>query len=419
MTQRKVLLLTYHFPPSAASGSFRLLGFARHLPKAGWQPIVVAPPQTPWEPVDPELGALVPADVVQRPVPYPQRVPKLLRKLAPQALWLPRAWQACREVMRVERPDAVLTSGPPHWVHLLGLRLQRLFGVPWVADFRDPWTNFGKGVAPGLATRWALYWEGKVVDRADLVLANAPNATRVFQQTYPAHADKIITLTNGYDPEDVQVSEGAVAGPLRLVHAGELYHGRDPVPLLDAMARWNQHGSRRVRLDVIGRNYLPVNLVEEIRRRGLEQDVGMTGQLPYREALAEMARASILVLFDSPGRTIGVPAKLYEYFGAGRPILALAEAAGDTASVLKDSGVPHRLASPRAASQIHQALAELVCDLERQPAGKRHNERLQHYTRAHLAGTLGGLLDRIAVGRSTQPLTLKEGGTRQPCHAMH
>ncbi len=396
MAHRKVLLITYHFPPQAASGSFRLLGFARHLPAAGWQPIVVAPPELPWEPNDVELGRQVPADVPVRPAPYPRFAPKVLRALAPRALWLPRALAVCRAAMYADRPDVILTSGPPHWVHLLGLALRRSFGVPWVADFRDPWTINTRGRLPGWLPMWENVWERLVFAEADLVLANAPNARALFQRTYPAHADKVVTLTNGFDPAEGPLAAPAADGPLSLVHAGELYLSRDPVPLLDALADWNQQTDRRARLEVIGRNYLPINLTEEIRRRGLERDVVMTGQLPYRASLEAMARARILVLFDTPRRTVGVPAKLYEYFGAGRPILALAEHDGDVAHVLRDSGVLHRLASPQDAGQIRQALTELVGALAEQIDYQADADRLRRYTRAHLAGELAALLARLA-----------------------
>lgn len=399
MTIRKVLLITFHFPPSAASGAFRLLGFARHLRPAGWQPLVIAPPRTPWEPSDPALAAQVPPDVVVRAVPYPFGAPKALRWLLPNAVWLPRAWAACKGVMAEHRPEAVLTSGPPHSIHLLGLWLKRRYGVSWLADFRDPWITAHHVQAGGLASWAPRYYEKKVFDGADALIANAPNAAHLLREALPQHAAKVFSLTNGFDPEEFPVGQVSSEGPIRLVHTGELYLRRDPVPLLDALAAWNREaGRRKARLDVIGRSDLPIDLAEEIRRRGLENDVVMTGQLPYREALQAMAQAGILVLFDTPGRKIGVPAKLYEYFGARRPILALAEEGGDTALVLRDSGVVHRLASPKDAGQIQQALAELAphAAAAMPPLG----ERLQRYTRAQLGREMASILDRLVGGRA-------------------
>src|SRR5437870_4111524 len=110
---RKLLLLTYHFPPTAASGTFRILGFARHLPSYGWQPVVVAPPQLPWEPIDEELVRHVPPEVIVNPVPYPAHgLTKPLRRFARHALWLPKALAAARRAVEEHRPEAVLTSSP-------------------------------------------------------------------------------------------------------------------------------------------------------------------------------------------------------------------------------------------------------------------------------------------------------------------
>src|SRR5262245_32895240 len=140
MAQRPLLILTFHFPPSAASGSFRLLGFARHLPKFGWRALVVAPPRMPWEPVDPDLARQIPRETVVESVPYPEsRLSYPARWYAPVACWLPGAWAGCRRVTRRYRPEAILTSGPPHYVQVLGLWLKRCYGLPWIADFRDPW----------------------------------------------------------------------------------------------------------------------------------------------------------------------------------------------------------------------------------------------------------------------------------------
>jgi hypothetical protein len=127
--------------------------------------------------------------------------------------------------------------------------------------------------------------------------------------------------------------------------------------------------------------------------------VSFDGQRSYQETLDAMQRADILVLFDSPGRTIGVPAKLYEYLGAGRPVLALAEPGGDTAAILRDSGVLHRLASPNQATQIQQALRELA-DASHSSAALGDPARLQRFTRQNITGALADRLDAL-VGPPT------------------
>jgi Glycosyltransferase Family 4 len=320
MLLKKVLLITYHFPPSAASGSFRLLGFTRHLPVHGWQPLVVAPPQLPWEPIDSCLAEDVPIDAVVHHVPYPSGAPKLLRYFAQNAVWLPRAWFACKRMIEVYRPDVILTSGPPHCVHVLGHHLKRRYGVPWFADFRDPWISEGTDKRLSFMQRWERRWEQRVFQNADRVLANAPNACRMFQATYPLERDKIFTLTNGFDPRSSKTLLEQDSC-IRLLHAGELYYGRDPLPLFEALAKLNADPAARrpFELEILGRcDPGGVDYQQWLQQRGWSSFVKMRGQQAYQNTLDALDRAGILVLFDSPGRKIGVPAKLYEYFGARR-----------------------------------------------------------------------------------------------------
>jgi hypothetical protein len=405
MLRKKILLITYHFPPSAASGTFRLLGFARHLPTFGWRPLVVAPPTLPWEPIDPQLVKQVPAEAIVQHVPYPIGAPKLLRVLAQNAIWLPRAWAACKRLIQEQRPDVILTSGPPHCVHVLGHYLKRSTGLPWVADFRDPWISEGKSKKLGLMQRWALRWERSVFQNADLILANAPNACRMFQETYPNSRDKVVTLTNGFDPLAGQEFLPALANrkvyptTVRLLHAGEIYAGRDPQPLFEALADLNTATESVVpyRLQILGRNESDLDAL--LRQNGWADFVEVQGQRTYQESLEAMGNADLLVLFDSPGRTMGVPAKLYEYFRAGRPILALAEPNGDVATILRESGVLHRIASPTDTTQIRRALGQLTQAMH---TGDTIADaaRLQRFTRENLTRTLAGRLDTL-IGQPT------------------
>ena len=403
MLLKKALLITYHFPPSAASGAFRLLGFARHLPTFGWQPIVVAPPTMPWEPVDSELARSLPEEVVVEPVPYPASAPRLLRMFAQNAIWLPRAWSACRRMIREHRPDVILTSGPPHCVHVLGHYLKRWSGLPWVADLRDPWISDGTVRRLSWSARYAQRWERRVFANADRILANAPNACQLYQDAYPLQCDKVVTLTNGFDPRDASPRERHDMQVTRLLHAGEIYAGRDPLPLFQALAQLNAASAPHYQLEIIGRCESDgLALPNLLRQRGWDDFVALQGQRAYRDTLDAMDAADILVLFDSPGRTVGVPAKLYEYFGAGRPILALAEPDGDVAAILRASGVLHRVASPRNRDQIERAVRELTQALQ-SANGRANPPSLQQFTRANIARALAMQFDTL-IGQTTSPI---------------
>ena len=401
---KKLLLLTYHFPPSGASGSFRLLGFTRHLPKFGWQATVVAPPRMPWEPADPELARQIPPEVQVCSVPYPKGLlSKPLRRFAPYAVWLaPAVREALRLVHRC-RPDAVLTSGPPHCVHLLGLLLRRHFRLPWVADFRDPWVADGKQAAQrSLKIRWETHWERAVIRGADVVVANAPRACRSMQNAYPRYRGKMITITNGYDPESFppQELDPPVDRTLTILHAGELYCGRDPRPFLDALRDLQSEHSTplplRVRLvgSLSAKDFAAgFDLRREVEQRGLAASVSLEGWMPYQRVLKDLLASDLLLLFDTPGRQIGIPAKAYEYLGAGRPILALAERDGDLAWLLRASGLPHRIAPPHNPVQIKRALAELIKELSSGNSVSLLQGGTSQFTRETLAGRLADALN--------------------------
>lgn len=416
-----LLLVTYHFPPSAASGAFRMLGFARHLPKFGWRTVVVAPPSMPTEPVDGGLRNSVPADTPIHHAAYPQGwASRPLRRLAPRAVWLPPAWFACVGAIKEHKPRAVLTSGPPHVVHLLGLLVKRRYGLPWLADFRDPWVAGSREAGdPPWRDWWARPMEPAVMREADTLIVNAPRAREVLQRAYPEHADKIAVVTNGFDPEDFAVLEPH-AGPhdaLRIVHTGELYASRDPRPVLDAVQELAADATRPVQLRIVGRaGDLPFDLPTEVRKRGLEANVVVTGQVPHAESLRELRAADILLILDTPGRTAGVPAKLYEYLGAGRPILALAEQNSDVARILAESGAAHCVADPRDVLAVKQALLHL-CRLGSNPGEAPDLETsLSRFTRARLAQRLVQLAEDVVAPRDG-PYPRRERGHTMNCIA--
>jgi len=402
MNLRRVLIVTYHFPPSAASGSFRLMGFVRHLPKFGWRSVVVAPPRLPWEAVDVNLVRDLPPETVVYHVRHDLRGPLglALKFYAPLSSWLPKAWWACTRAVHRHRPEVMLTSGPPHMVHRLGLLLKRQHRLPWVADFRDPWVA-GVEAAGGTprGARRAARVEAAVMGAADAIVANTPGSCAVLRDAYPEAAARMVAITNGYDPEAfVAFDAPARAGSeLKITHPGQLYAGRDPRPFLDAirdLERDRPAGFPPLRAHFVGNlDGQDTDLVAAIRGRGLEEVVTVSGPVSYSESLREMMQSDILLLLDSPGRSAGVPAKVYEYIGAARPILALAESDGDLAWVLRESGVPYRIAPPGDPARIKRALVELVAAAREAPKSARVQQSASRFTRESLTGELATILD--------------------------
>jgi glycosyltransferase involved in cell wall biosynthesis len=407
MPLRNVLLLTYHFPPSGAVAVYRMLGLVRYLPKYGWQPVVVAPPCVPWEPEDASLLAQVPPETPIERVPFASGFfGKIARYLAPESHWPWKASSACNRMIREHRPEAIFTTSPPGCVHLLGMRLQKRFGLPWLADFRDPWvTNLPAGRR---SPRWrcAGWLEGRVMKRATTLIANTPLNQRGWAEAYPREAHKMVVITNGFDPDRFASPPTRRAGEkFTILHAGELYHGRDPRPLLDAL-RDLQSGPVpwSVNVEFLGRTTEALfDFSSEIQSRRLESIVRLEGQVPYTDALKRMMHADILLIVQTPEYRVGVPAKLYEYLGAGRPILALAEPDSDIGWVLRESQMLHRIVPPRDVPRIKQALVELTREVQAGCPAVPDRDALRQFTRERMAQRTAECLDRSVSTRVVTP----------------
>jgi hypothetical protein len=228
----------------------------------------------------------------------------------------------------------------------------------------------------------------------------------------------MVTITNGFDPDSFprRAPRAGKSNQLVLLHTGELYVGRDPRPFLDALRDINNPS---VRVRFLGRATVgDLDLQAEIGRRGLHRIVELGGQVAYEESLRAMAAADVLILFDSPGRRVGVPAKLYEYLGAGAAVLALTEPEGDAAWVLRQSGVLHRIASPKDPAQIRKALTELVgCLSAGQPISPTP-ERLAAFTRESIGRELAEYLDSLVSPAQAQPGVMAERSSRDSERAL-
>ena len=390
MTPR-ALVVACNFPPDASVGTMRTLRLIRHLTASGWRVDVVTIAPEGFRPgtvVDPALLDKVPPAVsVIRATPlrpFERVSARLKRATAPattsersgpsatkratrerqgsvsrarraisaalalpdrEVSWLiPAVWRGWRHARRA-RPDVIYSSGPPFTGHLAGLALARLLSVPWVADFRDPWAR-----APWREDRfeferraWAIF-ERLVVERAQTVVFATETNQRDFARHYGAATAQFFVVSNGCDPADFEGMVPKVerhGGRFVLLHAGSLYGARNPAALLRALASAIEKGRldrSRFRLRFIGRlGSLGADLPAIARQLNLAEVVEFASHMPRRESLQEMVDASALLVVQ-PVTTVSIPAKLYEYMAAGRPILALAEPGGETADLVERSG---------------------------------------------------------------------------------
>ena len=377
VTRLRLLLVTYYFPPSGGAGVQRTLKFTKYLRDAGVEPVVLTVEAGAYPSLDPTLADDVPAGVetvrtrALDPFGLYGALTGRSRREAvavgsvggadslgkkaglwaranvflPDARvgWVPFAARAARRLVQAGRADAVLTSGPPHSTHLVGLALRRAApGVPWVADFRDPWTgiNFYDELpmtAPARAFDAAL--ERRVLRAADAVVTVSPTWARELEAKGGLAPGAVRVIQNGFDPDDLDRPAPPRPEAFTLTHVGSLYGSRDPETLWASVAALRGRGGLgRLRVRLVGRVDDAVRA--SLRRHGLDAITDEGGVVGHAEAVAAMAGAGLLFLSIEPVRNADgiLTGKLYEYLASGRPVLALGPPNGDAARLLASVG---------------------------------------------------------------------------------
>ncbi|AWN14293.1 glycosyltransferase [Salinisphaera sp. LB1] len=413
--ERRVLLVTFHYPPlAAAPGALRASAFARYLPAFGWQPHILAPRTSAYDPGSCEAGAVVPGHVhrawaidARRHLGWRRRYMAWTAVPDRWVAWLPGAIASGLAAIWRHDIQVIWSTYPIATSHLVAAVLARLTGRPWVAEFRDPMTLDG---APAQRRVLAAI-ERRVMQQADHLIFATDGSARDYVRRYPAIESRCTVIPNGYDPElqpDMSASPeageaSAAAGPRRIVHSGQLYsRDRDPAVLFEALAGMKQAGrisSEQVRF--VFRNTQDATLyAREVARLGLEDLVEIAPRLPHAAALAEQARADALLLLQGQGFNRQVPAKLFEYLRAGRPLLALVDPDGDTRALLEEVGVGECVAAPDRPEAIAAAVSALIECLDRygsdHPRWRPAPDRLSKYSRRVGTARLAELLRELA-----------------------
>ncbi|MHB8762742.1 MAG: glycosyltransferase [Deferrisomatales bacterium] len=415
-------MIAFHYPPvGGSSGYLRTLKFGKYLPEHGWEADVLTVHERAHPQVDRSTLAEVPVGVqvhrasawdAKRHLSWKGRYPDCLSVPDNYSTWLPFGAWAGRKVVRQRGIRALYSTSPVPTAHLIGWALHSLTGLPWIADFRDPWIEEDPEVPRGpVLTRFERWLEKHVVRRATAVTATTRRLAAELAARHPnLDPGKFHVIMNGFDEEDfgtVGTSAAPKGSRFRLTHAG-LLNGtyRNPLPLL-AAARdaIHERGLRAGEMEVCflgAGDYLrSAEFREAVRSLGLEDVVQIPGHVPYEQCLREMAASDVLLLLQGGDDTRNlIPAKLFEYLRIGRPVLALTDPESATAEVLGELG-GGRVVGIEDTRGIRQALLARMGDGRGEggvPAVDR--ERLAGYSRRRLTGKLAALLDGL-VGRST------------------
>ena len=421
MSIRKLVVLTYYWPPSGGSGVQRWVYFTHHLKKMGWEPIIITvdDKQASYPQRDKSLNALVQdIRVIRTPTREPLHqyarwlgngsIPQgavphktIFQKLAafirgnffvPDARigWVPFARKALKELLATEKIDWVITTGPPHSTHLAVLPLKQKDSFRWLVDLRDPWTDlfYNQQLYRLSKTRKKdQLLEKKVLQSADTVLTTVGGELhtllkqRVLKQNF-------VAIPNGFDAEKIQTFQRQnLEGVFHVVFTGLLTQNQDYPALFQALQ--NLNSPLPIRLSLAGQ--IDSIILQEIKAAFPEIDLHHLGYLPHKEALGLMFQADVLVNFIFKGAsTHMISGKLLEYMATGVPVLSLGDPQSEAGRLLLQ-GSAAKLIEPVDIQKVVAFLEKAV-----QQKGRWENDFPQKnaWSREGTAQRLGTLLSK-------------------------
>jgi glycosyltransferase involved in cell wall biosynthesis len=355
---KKVLMVAFHFPPMrGSSGILRTLKFSRYLPEFGWEPIVLTTHTRAYASTSKDQAAEIPQRVpvyrafgfdTSRHLSFMGHYPSLLALPDRWVSWTLGAVPMGLYLIRKYRPDVIWSTYPIATAHLIGLTLSRLSGLPWVADFRDPMTD--ADYPPDRYTRQMFQWiEEKSFSYCTRAVLTTPGALDNYKERFPqTPASHFRLIENGYDEENFAAAERSLIkeqkknNRLVLIHSGIIYPSeRDPTQFFAALAALSEkgfisHTGLHVILRATAHDEYLLRLIDQYK---IGDIVSLAPPISYGEALSEMLAADGLLILQASNCNNQIPAKLYEYLRARRPILALTDPTGNTASALISVGV--------------------------------------------------------------------------------
>ncbi len=408
-------MIAFHFPPLAgSSGIQRTISFARQLPRFGWEPLVLTAHPRAYERVSDDQLMEVPSTVERafaldsaRHLALLGRYPAFAARPDRWVTWWLGAVPKGLKLIRKYRPHAVWSTYPIATAHMIGHTLHRFSGLPWIADFRDPMAQDGYPADPKTWQRFRVI-EERALRNASFSVFVTPGAARTYRERYPqVPGARLAVIENGYDEESFAQLESSgtdalLPGTFTLVHSGIVYPSeRDPTQLFQALRLMLDEGrltagELRVRLRAPAHEDMLAKLLDRFR---VKEVVEICPPVPYRRALQEMMRADGLLVLQASNCNHQIPAKVYEYLRCGRPIIALTDPAGDTADLLRRTGID-AIARLDSAEEIARELRRFLDQARGGKAVLPDGIFVTGASRLNRTRELAGLLDRLPVSGS-------------------
>ncbi len=430
---KTVLILTYYWPPSGGAGVQRWLKFVKYLKEFGWEPIVYTAENGEMPEIDQSLEKDVPKNIVvlKTPIWEPYNAYKKLigqkkdqkinaaflnenKKTSPlnnfavwirgnffipdaRKFWIKPSVKYLLNYLSGHKVDAIISSGPPHSMHLIAKALKRKHpNIKWVADFRDPWTNidFYKDLK---LTWWAdkkhKRLEKEVLFESNAVISVGQLMSDELAALNGSQNSKFKVITNGYDEDDLVKTSVEKDKKFSIAHIGTLVKTRNPIGLwkvLSELIHENEAFKNSLEIKLVGK--LDIAVKESIEEHHLSSFVKKIDYLPHDKVIEEQqrSRVNLLLVNQTPNAKSILTGKFFEYLSAGAPILAIGPKDGDVAKILKETKAG--MISDFGETDL---LKKNILELYNSQNIARNEEEIKKYSRKNLTKKLAEILNDL------------------------
>ena len=427
--KKRVLIITYYWPPAGGPGVQRWLKFVKYFREFGIEPIVYVPENPHYPLIDTSFKSEIPSDVIilKQPIREPYRFSRLLSRkkthqfssgilsekknswldsvllyirgnyFIPDARvgWVKPSLHYLKDYLLDNPVDTIITSGPPHSLHLIGMGLKQELDVSWIADFRDPWTTiyYHKSLRLTRSSQQKhKLMESQILRSADTIVVTSPTTKKEFSKLTDQNIE---VITNGYDNEETKIS--TLDQKFSIAHIGSLLSDRNPKVLWKVLSEiGNDDPTFLEDLQLLFAGNVSSQVISDVYHAGLKKNLELVGYVSHDAAIQFQFNAQLLLLLeiDSDETRSIIPGKIFEYLRAKRPILAIGPHGSDISEIISETESGNFFTYQQEAKLKAQILA--YYSFYKTGNLSINSTKIEQYSRKELTSKMADLINRIS-----------------------